>query len=300
MRKRTRWTLLVAVAIVLVVGLVAGFSGFMSFRKTEKEIRAHFEARGQALPEFLEIEDGTGRIFVAYKGDLQSPTVVFVHGSPGSWDNFIHMLSDESLNSRYTVAAVDRPGFGRSRPSRAEPSLEIQARRIHDAVTGAGLGLPAIWVGHSLGGPVVARLAVDFPNAARGLVLVAPSMDPELEELKWYNYLAKFPLFRWGLSRAWRNSNDEIFPHRSELELLEKELSEIRCPTIVLQGDRDELVPPGNADYVKRKFLNAPVDLRMLSGANHFIPWTRPEQIKQAVADLQARTQAPAETEPGS
>lgn len=275
---------------LLVVGLFVAlvvFSGCMSFEMKDAEVRELFTSRGQSVPVFFEHKDAEGSVFVAKTGT--GPSVVFVHGSPGTWDNYAHVLSDESLNSRYTLVAVDRPGFGRSLPKGAEPSLEVQARRIREAVVAAGVPMPAVWVGHSLGGPVVARLAADSPEVVAGLVLVAPSMDPKLEIRRWYNWAAKFPLVKWGLSREWRNSNEEIFPLRAELELLEKKLGTIRVPTIVLQGDSDELVPKENAEYVKREMPEGVAEVRMLEGVNHFIPWTNTDEMKQAVDDVWAK-----------
>ncbi|MDQ8185501.1 alpha/beta hydrolase [Pelagicoccus sp. SDUM812002] len=264
--------------------VAVSFSGCMSLQMKESEVEAHFEERSQELPVYSELKDEEGSIFLVRAG--QGPTVVFVHGSPGSWDNFVHMLSDKQLNSQFTVLSVDRPGFGKTRPKGAETSIKTQARRIRDALAASGAGLPAIWVGHSLGGPVVARLAVDFPADVSGMVLVAPSMDPELEKRKWFNWAGKFPLVRWGLSREWRNSNDEIWPLKGELIELEKELGVMQAPTIVLQGDLDQLVPVGNADYVERQFPEGVVELRILEGVNHFIPWSHPDEIKRAIFDL--------------
>ncbi len=262
----------------------ASFSGCMSLQMKESEVVAHFEERSQELPVYFEHQDQQGSVFLARTG--KGPTVVFVHGSPGSWDNFIHMLSDERMNSQFTLVSVDRPGFGKTRPNGAETSIETQARRIRDAVKASGASLPAIWVGHSLGGPVVARVAVDFPEDVSGMVLVAPSMDPELEKRKWFNWVGKFPLVRWGLSREWRSSNDEIWPLKGQLERLRPKLGEVRAPTIVIQGDRDQLVPMANAAYVEREMPDGVVELRILEGVNHFIPWSDPEEIERAIGDL--------------
>ena len=272
-------------------GVSASFSGCMSFQMKEAEVREFFDSRGQEAPTFFRHRDALGEIFGAWSGTGERPTVVFVHGSPGSWDNFAHMLANEALTRRYTLVAVDRPGFGRSLPRGPEPSIQTQAKRTHDAVVASGAPLPAVWLGHSLGGPVVARIAIDFPESVSGLILIAPSIDPELEQRRWYNWLAKFPLIKWGLSREWRNSNEEIFPLKRELTALAEELGRIQSPTIVLHGDQDSLVPPANAEFVQRRFVSAPVELRLLEGVDHFIPWSDPEEMIRA---MDALTQASA------
>ncbi len=287
-RRKRRWALAAGAILLLLMGMAAGFSGCMQLRMSEAQIRSRFAEAGLPPPEYFDHESTEGRLRVAMAGNPSGPTIVFAHGSPGSWDAFIGFLANPRWGRGYRLLAVDRPGFGAASPAVAEPSLEAQARRIHAAVAASGARLPAIWVGHSLGGPVIVRLAVDYPEAVSGLVLVAPSMDPELERRRLYNYLAKLPPIRWALSPEWRNSNDEIFPHREELELLAGRLGEIAAPTIVVQGDSDRLVPPANADYVERAFGSAAVSVRMLEGVDHFIPWSRPEAIEGAIEDLAA------------
>jgi hypothetical protein len=46
------------------------------------------------------------------------------------------------------------------------------------------------------------------------------------------------------------------------------------------------LVPPGNADFAFKMLANAPVSMVLPPGVNHFIPWTHPELIRNAVLQL--------------
>lgn len=250
------------------------------------EIAQRFEQAGLPPPRAFDHETAEGSVRIQISGDIAAPAVVFAHGSPGSWDAFVDFMRDPKLAARFCLISVDRPGFGATLPDRAEPSIETQARRIHEAVAASGARLPAIWVGHSLGGPVVARIATDFPESVGGLALVAPSIDPELEKRRWYNYIAAFPPVNWALSRYWAHSNDEIYPLRRELLALEKRLPFLRAPTIVIHGAQDDLVDPKNADFVKARFVNAAVELRLLPDANHFIPWNRRDEIVAAIEGL--------------
>ncbi len=275
---------------VLVFG--SGFSGCATFSITPAEATERFRSRGNEPPEFVTQETNPGTIHLASVGEGEH-AIVFVHGSPGSWSAFSRFLMNDTLKEQGRIVSVDRPGSGLSRPLKAEPSIEEQSRRIHDALQKSGIAGNAILVGHSLGGPVIARMAADYPELVGGLVLVAPSMDPELEKKKWYNYIAKFPLVKWGLSKDWANSNDEIFPHKKELQELASLLPSIDTPTIVIQGMEDDLVPPGNADYVERMMKGAArLDVWKVEGLNHFVPWRRPDLIEKAIMELLADASA--------
>ena len=85
------------------------------------------------------------------------------------------------------------------------------------------------------------------------------------------------------------HSNEEIYPLENELKWLAETLPCIKTPTIVIQGMEEELVSPGNADYVEEALKSAErLDIRRIDGLNHFVPWRRPGLIKDAILDLQA------------
>ena len=47
------------------------------------------------------------------------------------------------------------------------------------------------------------------------------------------------------------------------------------------------LVPPGNADYVERVMTGVnSMDVQRIDGLNHFVPWSRPDLIREAIVDL--------------
>jgi pimeloyl-ACP methyl ester carboxylesterase len=60
----------------------------------------------------------------------------------------------------------------------------------------------------------------------------------------------------------------------------------IKASTIVIQGKKDVLVDPANADFAKKMIINAPVELVMIDDMNHFVPWSNPELIRSAILKL--------------
>ncbi len=243
-----------------------------------------------ARPELYvgEYRMGERTITFARSGNPAGPLVLFVHGSPGNWKAFEHLMSDPELGRAALMISVDRPGFGGSGFGAAEPSLEKQAACLRPLLERSGGG-KAILVGHSLGGSLIARMAMDFPERVGGLVLVAPAIDPSLEELRWYNRLASLSPVRLLLPQSLDISNQEILPLRGELEKMLPLWDRITSDVIVIQGDKDNLVSPKNADFAARVLTNANVVLRRIPDGGHFVLWERPDLIRDAVLGLLKR-----------
>ncbi|MEO1084706.1 MAG: alpha/beta hydrolase [Acidobacteriota bacterium] len=74
------------------------------------------------------------------------PTLLFIHGSPGTWEAWRGFLDDRRLGSRACLIAVDRPGFGLSGRGAAEPSLARQAAAVARALVANGHG-PTLVIG---------------------------------------------------------------------------------------------------------------------------------------------------------
>ncbi len=257
----------------------------MQFRMSKSEVDKYFanKAKKGTLHRY---EEGKRVMNYLEVGDSSLPLVVFVHGSPGSLSAFIDFMADTILLSKAQLITVDRPGFGASNFGYAESSLEKQAALLRPVLEQHKNQRPVILVGHSLGGPVIARMAMDYPELVDGLVIVAGSIDPELEPNEWFRGPLATPFLKWLLPRSIRASNDEIYKLKPELEKMIPLWPKIRANTIVIQGTKDTLVPKENAAFAKKMITNAPVKVMMVDGMNHFVPWDHPELIQRAIVEL--------------
>jgi pimeloyl-ACP methyl ester carboxylesterase len=234
-----------------------------------------------------EYKQGFRKIQYVQSGDESKPLTLFVHGSPGSLSAFIDFLKDTSLLQHSLLITTDRPGFGNSNFGVAEPSLEKQAALLKPILEKYKNNRPITLVGHSLGGPLIARMAMDYRELVDGLVIVAGSIDPELEpDETWFRAPLASPFLRWLLPRSIRASNEEIYQLKPELEKMRPLWATIKCPVIVIQGGKDTLVPPANADFAQKMLVNAPVELVLRENMNHFVPWSNPELINEAILKL--------------
>ena len=236
-----------------------------------------------------EIAIDSRMLFTVSAGDPQNPPVVFIHGTPGGWDAYASYLNAPVLREQFHLISLDRPGFGRSDRGTLEVSMAQQARLIARAIPP---GQPAILVGHSLGGPIAVQLAADFPELVRGLVLVAGSFDPVLEEPRWYNAFADSRLVRWAVPDDLRYANDEVMGLAEELRRLEPrwtELAQRGMPMALIQGEKDRLVYPANIDFAEARVPEAHRTTTRVKDAGHFILWEQPDLIIDAIADIWAR-----------
>jgi pimeloyl-ACP methyl ester carboxylesterase len=212
------------------------------------------------------------------------PLVLFIHGSPGDWNAWVDYLNDTNLSARARMIAVDRPGFGGSGAGKAERSLVAQCNDIAPLLDHVSPGQRVILVGHSFGGPVACRLAMDHPDKVTDLIILAGSIDPAEEHTKWYQYPAEWWIFRWLVPRELVTVNREIRALKGGLTEMLPLWKNIHQRVTVIQGGADKLVPPENADFAQRVMTNAqPLDVIRLPGANHFLPWNKSQLVKSEI-----------------
>jgi len=266
-----------------ILAFVVALHSCMTFRSSPKEIDTYFKERKVEATQ-QSYTFGNREIHYVKAGDETRPLVLFVHGSPGSLSAFIHFLADTSLLHRGLLISTDRPGFGYSNFGNGVGSLQKQGEMIKPILEKYRNHRPIILVGHSLGGPLIARMAVDFPELVDGLIIVAGSIDPELEpDETWFRAPLATPFLSWILPRSLRASNEEIYHLKPELEVMLPLWQKIKCPVVVIQGGKDSLVPAANADFARNMLINAPVEFILKDDMDHFVPWSNPELIHRAV-----------------
>lgn len=271
---------------LFILALLAGtLHSCLQFRMSKSEINTFFADKKQK-GKIIHYEEGFRIINYVIVGDEDKPLVIFVHGSPGSLSAFIDFLGDSVLLSQAQLISVDRPGFGAANFGNAEPSLQKQAALLKSVIEKNKNNRLVLLVGHSLGGPLIARVAMDYPALVDGLIMVAPSIDPALEPKEWFRAPLATPFLSWILPRSFRASNDELYQLKPELEKMVPRWSEVVSPTIVIQGKKDRLVPYENAFFAKEKMVNATVTLVMVDDMDHFVPWSNPELINTAILDM--------------
>ncbi|MEP7373849.1 MAG: alpha/beta hydrolase [Chitinophagaceae bacterium] len=270
--------------IIILLWLIVAQS-CMKFKISDSEAKKDFEKEGVALTTKT-VKVGKRHMHYAQSGNDTLPTIVFVHGSPGSWNAFTQYMKDKDLLSKYRMISIDRPGFGNSDFGRAEP-LKGQSELISPLFNEWKNGKPVYLVGHSLGGPMIIQLYADNPGIVSGLVLLAASVDPAEEKKESWRYIMDGALMQYFMPGAFRPSNRELVYFKKDVNTLQDKFAAVKGKVYIVHGTKDTFVPPGNAGYAIKKLVNAAsVETIMIEGANHFIPWQHYDTIKKVLMKL--------------
>jgi pimeloyl-ACP methyl ester carboxylesterase len=205
------------------------------------------------------------RYYTAGAGD---PLVV-IHGGGGdarTWENNIRALARS-----YTVYAPDLPGYGGSQalPGRCYvPELAAFLDRFTSK-----LGLERFHlIGHSLGGGIALKFALDFPRRIKKLVLVSslclgneiafwvrllslPAFIKSagavvmatLRGVKWVFEMFNPAEYVMPMSPASVAIGGSVTTFRRQSLVLKDRLAEVDVPTLLVWGKKDPIVPVRHA-----------------------------------------------------
>jgi pimeloyl-ACP methyl ester carboxylesterase len=258
--------------------------------------------------------------------------VVFVHGLGGCWQNWLENIPRIAAEGR-RVVAIDLPGHGYSEMPRDEISISLFGRAVNAVCDELDLGEVVI-VGNSMGGFTAAETAIQFPervermvlNSAAGLTTSDLAHGPLLfgaravaaagarvatmservvvrKRLRWplYYTFIRYPTriptdllyeITHGSGRpGWLPSLKAIFDYD-----FRDRLPEVRCPTLVIWGEDDMLVPKRDADKYAELIPNA--RKVVLDDTGHSAMLERPKTFNDLVAKFIAEVpDAPAREE---
>jgi len=155
-------------ALGLVAVLISGLAltACVSSIAYSRKVETRYPATG------TRVEVNGHDVHVRTAGDA-GPTVLMLHGASANSREFAWTLAP-GLADTHRVLMADRPGHGYSQRPRHGERLGIQAQQMASVLAELSPDVPAVVVGHSFGGAVALRLALDHPERVSGVVLLAP------------------------------------------------------------------------------------------------------------------------------
>ncbi|OSQ50255.1 alpha/beta hydrolase [Thalassospira alkalitolerans] len=216
--------------------------------------------------------------------------VLVVHGflaSPAE----LRTLGDRLAAKNYAVLGVRLAGHGTSpHELQKRPWTDWLASVRHSYEILSAFCDNVIIVGFSTGGALSAILAADQPEKLAGLVMASTPLKFRNRNLMFVPLLyGANKLMGWVPSAQERLSfrlNESEHPEinyrnipigglhnlRQAVSEMRDRLPDIACPTLILQGDNDQVVDPASATLIKRHATNcSDIDIQILNSDRHGI-----------------------------
>jgi pimeloyl-ACP methyl ester carboxylesterase len=112
-------------------------------------------------------------LLIHYLEEGRGPATVLVHGLGGFAESWRHNIPELARHGR--VIALDLPGFGCSGKPRRAYTLDFLAQALDGFLRGLGVDTVRL-VGHSLGGAVAARFALEHPGRVERLAFLGAAV----------------------------------------------------------------------------------------------------------------------------
>lgn len=270
---------ILGVFIIILIVLKINFT----LRKTDQQLKKLFDKKNQKISIFYDtILKHKIRYITTGKYNKKLPTILFVHGAPGSLSDFLKYVQDTTLQKKANLMAIDRVGYGFSDFGKPETSIAIQAKIANETIKNKD---NIILVGWSYGGAIIAKMAMEN-SKIKHIVMLAPAVSPKDEKYFWLGNLAEWKFTKWLVPTPLIVAEAEKKAHKKELEKLEKEWDKIKIPITYFHGDKDFLVPYNNMKYLKTKVDSSLLKTITFKGRNHFIPFTEFDRIKVEIIKI--------------
>ena len=235
--------------------------------------------------------------------------LLFIHGlgsSTRDWEYQVPVFS-----KTHKVITYDLRGQGRSDKPAGPYPMTLLASDV-DALLNALEISAAHVVGVSLGGGIAIECALDFPAHVKSLVIVnsGPAVAPDAEAVRQELDNRVKIVRQMGMRAMGEVLAPRLFPKPEQAARREtfiarwaenepdgyisamlsmygwdvtERLHEIKCPTIVITGDKDYTPVAFKEAYIKR-IPNA--ELVVIPDAHHAMPLEYPEEFNTALAEF--------------
>jgi len=260
------------------------------------------------------------------------PPLLLVHGLSGCWQNWLENIPWFARTHR--VIVPDLPGFGASELPREEISIDGYARFLEQLCDALSIDAAAV-VGNSMGGHVASELAIRSPQRVERLMLVsaagisaeqaqrdivmtvgrvlaaigtrtAARVDgfarrPGLRQVA-LSFVVRHPqqlsaalaheLMQGAGKPGFLPALEAVITHR-----ISERLPEIACPTFVVWGKDDHVIPVRDA----KRFQTLIPDCRtvVLPDTGHVAMLERPGRFNALLEEFLAERPGAAEAGPG-
>lgn len=237
-------------------------------------------------------------------GEPAGAPLVLLHDSLGCVETWRDFPAQLAARLGRDVYAYDRLGFGRATPMDNPLSLEFIEKEAREVFPGLLEALEldqVIVLGHSVGGSMAVAIAAALPARCAAVItesaqaFVEPrtlegvaaakqrfNTEERLARLgRYHGTKAKWVLDAW--TETWLNP---LFANWS----LDRHLSAVRCPALVMHGDEDEF---GSSAFPERiaSGVPGPAQMHIFEGVGHVPHRQVPDRVFDAVEAFVSKLQ---------
>jgi pimeloyl-ACP methyl ester carboxylesterase len=254
-------------------------------------------------------------INIAYRVQGEGPPLVLVMGyrlSSTAWpEAFV-----ETLARQFTVVTLDNRGTGLSDKPLEGYAIANMARDLCGLLDELQISRMHL-LGYSMGGAIAQEFVRQFPERVSSLILCAtmcggpraiyakPSIVSVMRDLDGLSpEESARRIWKVTYSRGYLERHSEIAEaqmrreiavptplHAADLQFQafaafdgSKALSNIRCPTLVLTGDLDELISPQNSRMMAKLIPGA--KLTIIPGRGHRVMWEASDECASSISEF--------------
>ena len=257
------------------------------------------------------VENQGARIYWDEQGQGEPVLLIMGLGYPSAmWHR-----TRPALTARYRTIALDNRGAGRSDTPPGPYSIRLMASDAAAVLDTASIESAHVF-GVSMGGMIAQEFDLQYPQRVRSLILGCTAaggatavraeaeatqmlmgrkeMSPEqaAEAAVPFIYDRTTPRERidedLAMRRPWFPSPEGYAAQLQGILGWEaySRLGQIAAPTLVIHGESDRLVPPGNATLIAGRIHGA--QLVIIPGASHLFATDQPEAANRAILDFLA------------
>lgn len=243
-----------------------------------------------------------GDINIEYYADGSGPPLLLVAGVGANANTWGEPFLD-CIRSRFRIIWMSNRGMGGSDAGSDELTVRLMAQDAAGLLRELGIEATHVF-GYSMGGYIAQELALNYPQLIKRLVLGCTNCGPSRSVPQSTDDVGRIGkiMSQSGddrvrgfctimVSEEFAQTHDEFMTsmveaHRStSMETFSRQmaainafdsydrLSFIKAMTLVIHGDQDIVITPGNADLLRERMANASV--RVVSGTGHMFMWER-------------------------
>ena len=242
------------------------------------------------------------------------PVLVLFHGGAGSWRHWAHNI--DVLSQAYRLLVPDLPGLGESAfPPDGNDAAQVAVIVAHgiDMILGADARYDV--AGFSFGGTMASCVAAIHGARIRSVTIIGSSgVGPsgsavELMKVRHLTGEERVAAHRSNLNRLmiadpakiddlalaiqeWNTRHSRLkTPTLSRSGALQRAIGQIVAPVNGIWGEKDAPANPRAPERVAAlRAMRPDADVRMISGAGHWVAYEAPEQFHAILLEMLRRT----------